>query len=228
MFSFVIPTYNESSTIENTLNKLLAVISGDDEIIVVDGCSEDGTAGKVKGLANVKLVENCQRGRARQMNTGAEHATREYIFFLHADTTIDLIGIEKLKNEVKNNSLNWGWFYLKLNSTKYIYRILEILASYRTKIANEPLGDHGIFVKRELFNRIGGYPEIPIMEDVELVKKLKKVSHGKRINHHVLTSVRRFERCGILKTTFNISMMRVAYFLGKSPETLSKWYLNHR
>ena len=110
MFSFVIPTYNESSTIENTLNKLLAVISGDDEIIVVDGCSEDGTAGKVKGLANVKLVENCQRGRARQMNTGAEHATREFIFFLHADTTIDSVGIEKLKNEVKNNSLNWGWF----------------------------------------------------------------------------------------------------------------------
>ena len=66
------------------------------------------------------------------------------------------------------------------------------------------------------------------MEDIELVKKLKKISAGKRINHHVLTSVRRFEKGGILKTTFNISMMRVAYFLGKSPDTLSKWYLNHR
>jgi len=228
MISFVIPTYNESSTIENTLRNLLSVISSEDEIIVVDGCSEDGTGEKVNEFNKVKLIENSERGRARQMNRGAEHATREFIFFLHADTTIDSVGLEKLKNEVKNNSLNWGWFSLKLNSPKFIYRILETLTSLRTKIAHEPLGDHGIFVNRKLFNRIGGYPEIPIMEDIELVKKLKKISAGKKINHHVLTSVRRFEKGGILKTTFNISMMRVAYFLGKSPDTLSKWYLNHR
>ena len=86
----------------------------------------------------------------------------------------------------------------------------------------------GIFVRKELFNKIGGYPDIPIMEDIELVNKLKKISKGTRINHYVLTSVRRFERAGIFRTVINISMMRIAYYFGKSPDSLSTWYLNHR
>ena len=228
MFSFVIPTYNESLVVENTLRNLLAVISGEDEVIVVDGCSEDDTVDKVKTFSGVVLVEQSSRGRALQMNAGARVSGQKYIFFLHADTTIDSAGIKKLREEVAKNKINWGWFTLKLDSPRFIYRIFETLAAYRTIIAHEPLGDHGIFVKREVFENIGGYPEIPIMEDVELVKKLKKVSPGKRINHHVLTSVRRFERGGIMKTAYNISMMRVSYFFGSSPYSLSRRYLNHR
>jgi len=228
MFSFIIPTLNESSTIADTLNVLLNVIDRDCEIIVVDGKSEDNTVEIVNSFSNVTLIKNCKRGRAVQMNRGAAEAKNEYLFFLHADTTVDSIGYAKLVNEVSKNNLKWGWFSIKLNSPRFIFRILETLASYRTKIAHEPLGDHGIFVKKELFQKIGGYPEIPIMEDIELVKKLKNISRGKRIDHYVLTSVRRFERGGIFTTVFNISMIRIAYYFGKSPDTLSSWYLNHR
>jgi len=228
MISIVIPTYNESSTIEQNLDKLLSIISPDDEVIVVDGKSEDDTADKVKKYSELTLIQHDERGRAVQMNRGVRETTKDYVLFLHADTTIDTTGLDKLKYEINNSRVTWGWFSMRLNSPKFIYRVLEILASYRTKLAHEPLGDHGIFVKKELFNSIGGYPEIPIMEDIELVKKLKNISKGKRINHYVLTSVRRFERAGIFRTVLNISMMRIAYYFGKSPDALSRWYLNHR
>lgn len=228
MISIVIPTYNESSTIEENLTKLLSIISPDDEVIVVDGRSEDGTADKVKKYNKLKFIQHEERGRAVQMNRGVGETTKDYVLFLHADTTIDEAGLEKLKYEINNNRVAWGWFSIRLNSPKYIYRILETLASCRTILAHDPLGDHGIFVRKELFKTIGGYPEIPIMEDIELVKKLKKISEGKRINHYVLTSVRRFERAGIFRTVLNISMMRIAYYFGKSPDALSRWYLNHR
>ena len=228
MFSFIIPTLNESLTIRDTLNNLLKVIDGECEIIVVDGGSEDNTADIAESFPNVLLIRDCKRGRAAQMNRGAGVATKEFLFFLHSDTTLDSTGYKKLVKEIKKNNINWGWFSLKLNSPKFIFRILETLASFRTKLAHEPLGDHGIFVKNDVFKKIGGYPEIPIMEDVELVKRLKTVSAGKRINHFVLTSVRRFERGGIFSTVLNISFIRIAYSFGKSPEALSSRYLNHR
>lgn len=228
MISFIIPTYNESNTIEHNIRKLLSLISNDDEVIVVDGSSEDNTIEKVRKFQDVNLITQSKRGRAVQMNRGALESKNEYLFFLHADTSIDATGLEKLRKEIKENSLSWGWFSIRLDSPRFIYRVLETLASYRTKLAHEPLGDHGIFVKKEIFNSSGGYPDIPIMEDVELVKRLKKISGGKRIDHYVLTSVRRFERGGIFKTVFNIIMMRSAYFFGLSPEALSRYYLNHR
>lgn len=228
MISIVIPTYNESSTIETLLYNLFKVISNEDEVIVVDGDSEDDTVEKVKTIPEVKIIKSLERGRAVQMNRGAEESEKEYIFFLHADTLIDQEGIEKLKNEITTNKPNWGWFTLKLNSPKFIYRIIEIIARYRTRIAHEPLGDHGIFVRREIFEKIGGYPAIPLMEEVELVKKLKKISKGKRINHHVLSSVRRFEKGGIIKTTVNICLTRILYFLGTSSTKLNRNYTNIR
>lgn len=228
MISFIIPTYNESSTVETTLYNLFKVISNEDEVIVVDGKSEDETVEKVKTIPKVRIIKSLERGRAVQMNLGAKEAKGDYIFFLHADTQIDQEGIKQLKNEITTNKPNWGWFILKLNSPKFIYRIIETLACYRTRIAHEPLGDHGIFVRRKIFEKIGGYPEIPLMEDIELVKRLKKISRGIRINHYVLSSVRRFEKGGIFNTILNICWMRILYYFGIPSKYLIKNYKNIR
>lgn len=228
MISFIIPTYNESALIEETLSNLIYAISDDDEIIVVDGKSEDKTLEIVNRFSEVRIIKCKQKGRAAQMNMGAEKAQKEFILFLHADSSINSIGINKLKQTIKNHNVSWGWFDLKLHSPRKIYRVLETLAQFRTRVISEPLGDHGIFIKKEVFNNVGGFPKIPIMEDVELVKKLKTVSKGTRINHGVESSVRRFENCGIIKTSLNMIFLRFFHFFGVSPQTLAKYYRPER
>jgi rSAM/selenodomain-associated transferase 2 len=223
MISIVIPTYNESRIIETTLTKLYETISPDDEVIVVDGFSEDNTKEMVKTFPEIKLFTS-QRGRAIQMNLGVEKAKSEYILFLHADTLISEKSIIMLKNEIISNRVRWGWFPIKLNSPKSVFRIIEIGANLRTRLTGTPLGDHGIFVRKDLFYEVGGFPEIPLMEDLEFVRKIKTISKGVDIKSPVQTSVRRFEKSGILKTFITMWILRILYHLGMSPEKLARYY----
>ncbi len=225
MISIVIPTYNESSTIESTLINLFEIISTGDEVIVVDGFSEDETKEIAGKFTQAKLVTS-KRGRALQMNMGAEKAENEYILFLHADTIISATCLTMLKNEIISNRIGWGWFPIKLNSPKFIFRVLELGANMRTSFTGAPLGDHGIFVKKDLFFEVGGFPEMPIMEEIEFVRKVKKISKGVEILSPVSTSVRRFEKSGVLKTFVTMWILRILYYLGIPPETLLRYY-NH-
>ena len=111
----------------------------------------DDTADKILNYKNLKLIRHNKRGRAIQMNRGAWETTNDYLLFLHADTIIDKTGFDKLKYEIINNQVSWGWFSIRLNSPRFIYRILETLASYRTMLAHEPLGDHGNICKERTF-----------------------------------------------------------------------------
>lgn len=227
MISIVIPTYNESATIETTLTDLYELISPEDEVIVVDGSSEDSTREIVSAFPEAKLLTS-RRGRAAQMNLGAEKAINEYILFLHADTWVSAKCINKLKNEITLNGAKWGWFRIRLNSPKLAFRIIEIGANLRAMLTGTPLGDHGIFVRRDVFLRVGGFPEIPLMEDLEFVRKVKRVSKGVEIRSPVRTSVRRFEKSGILKTFITMWVLRILYYLGTSPETLARYYAHIR
>src|SRR5574341_355462 len=201
MISIVIPTYNESSTIESTLINLFEIISTGDEVIVVDGLSEDETKEIAGKFTQAKLVTS-KRGRALQMNMGAE----------------------KAENEIISNRIGWGWFPIKLNSPKFIFRVLELGANMRTSFTGAPFGDHGIFVKKDLFFEVGGFPEMPIMEEIEFVRKVKKISKGVEILSPVRTSVRRFEKSGVLKTFVTMWILRILYYLGMPPETLKRYY----
>jgi len=227
MISIVIPTYNESSTIEGTLINLFEIISTGDEVIVVDGFSEDDTKEIAGKFTKVKLF-NSKRGRATQMNSGAEKTNNEYILFLHADTTISATCLTMLKNEIISNRIGWGWFPIKLNSPKFIFRVLELGANMRTSFTGTPLGDHGIFVKKDLFFEVGGFPDMPIMEEIEFVRKLKKISKGVEIQSSVRTSVRRFERSGVLKTFVTMWILRILYYLGIPTKTLLRYYSHIR
>lgn len=227
MLSIVIPVYNESSIIGERLTQLEEIIAPGDEIIVVDGMSDDSTADIVKGYPGVTLIVS-QRSRSTQMNAGAEAAEGEYILFLHADVLITEECILRLKDHFGKKGTGWGWFTFKLDSDKLIYRVFELAANLRDRITGVPLGDHGIFVSRELFKKTGGYPEIPIMEEIGLVKKLKRYSGGEEIKTPVRTSVRRFEKGGIWKTVFTMCILRVMYCLGVSPSKLARFYKNIR
>jgi rSAM/selenodomain-associated transferase 2 len=228
MISIVIPTYNESRDIGTTLTRLHETISPDDEVIVVDGYSEDDTKEIVSSFYRVKLFTS-QKGRAIQMNLGAKKARNEYILFLHADTLVDTLCMSKLKNEITSNGVEWGWFSIRLNSPRLIFRIIETGANLRASLTRSPLGDHGIFVRKDIFDRVGGFPEIHLMEDIEFVKKIKLISKkGIKIKAPVYTSVRRFEKSGILKTFFTMWLLRILYYLGVSSEKLTIYYRNVR
>jgi len=227
MISIVIPTYNESATVEATLSALYEFISPKDEVIVVDGLSEDNTGEIVSTFPQTKLITS-RRGRAAQMNLGAEKAINQYILFLHADTLVSAECINNMKNEITLNGAKWGWFSIKLDSPKLVFRIIQIGANLRTKLTGTPLGDHGIFVRKDVFLRVGGFPEIPLMEDLEFVKRVKYISKGVEIRSPVRTSVRRFEKSGILKTFITMWALRVLYYLGTPPEKLARYYAHIR
>ncbi|HEX9667010.1 MAG TPA: TIGR04283 family arsenosugar biosynthesis glycosyltransferase [Thermodesulfobacteriota bacterium] len=227
MISIIIPTYNESKTIDLTLSKLSKVIPQDCEVIVIDGFSNDNTQEIVKNFNHVKLF-NCKKGRSVQMNFGAQKASKDFLLFLHADTILNSNCIEYLTKELKSNTIVWGWFSIKLNNNRVIYRFIEIFANLRARLTGTPLGDHAIFVKKGIFDKIGGFPDIPLLEDLEFVRKLKCISRGKRINTSVITSVRRFENSGILKTCIKMWMIRLLYYLGFSTQILVRFYDDSR
>jgi len=223
MISVVIPTYNESAIIDTTLTSLYEAISSEDEIIVVDGLSEDGTKEIVRKFPKVKLFTS-KRGRAVQMNVGAEKAKGEYVLFLHADILISERCIATLKNQIRANKVLWGWFSIRLDSHRFIFRIIEIGANLRTRLTGTPLGDHGIFVRKDAFSNIGGFPEIPIMEDIEFVQKIKGVSKGIEIKSPIQISVRRFENSGIIRTFITMWILRILYYLGIPAAKLARYY----
>ena len=223
MISIVIPTYNESAIIGSTLRRLNEIITSQDEIIVVDGSSVDKTREIAREFPNVILIIS-RRGRASQMNAGAKIAKGEYLLFLHADVQIDEICLSMLKNRICGNEIQWGWFALTLDSPRFIYRVIEMGANLRNRFTGIPLGDHGIFVKKDMFDIIGGFPEIPIMEDLEFVKKMNIVTNGIEIKSPVKISVRRFEHSGIIRTLSIMWVLKILYYFGVSPERLAKYY----
>lgn len=227
MISIVIPTYNESEIIGERLAHLENIITPDDELIVVDGMSDDNTADIVRRYTGVTLIIS-QRARSMQMNAGAEAAGGNCILFLHADVLITEECIHQLREHIGKHGSGWGWFTFKLDSDRLIYRVFEAAANLRNRVTGVPLGDHGIFVSRELFKKTGGYPEIPIMEEIGLVKKLKRYSPGEEIKTPVRASARRFEKGGIWKITITMLVLRIMYCLGISPAKLARFYKSIR
>ncbi len=218
--SIIIPTLNEAAEIEETLQALQTLRQQGHQLIVTDGGSVDKTVTLATPL--VDLVIHAPKGRARQMNTGVQHASGELLLFLHADTLLPLNSIDLISEAIKKKQ--WGRFDVQLSGRQPLLRLVEFMMNWRSRLSGIATGDQAIFVQRELFEKIGGYADIPLMEDIELSKRLKHHGHPACINTPLITSSRRWEAQGILNTILLMWRLRLAYFLGASPEQLIKRY----
>lgn len=220
--SVVIPALHEAATINRTIGTLVSGGGARPEIIVVDGDPSGDTIRAV--TAGEAICTTAPPGRARQMNRGADLSTREILLFLHADTLLPPGGLERIAAAVEKG-YRAGAFALGIESDRIVFRVTEHYAALRTTITKIPFGDQAIFMHRGLFRELGGYHDIPIMEDVDLMRRLR--SRGARlclIPEKVLTSPRRWERDGLLFCTARNWALQLSFALGARPERLARWY----
>jgi len=221
--SIVLPVFKEAEKINELIAHLRQQAHGDVEIIIVDGDDAGSTINEVTDLKALKLTAS--RGRACQMNAGAMSARGEIILFLHADTLLPRKAFALIRAALTKKGVVAGAFDLGFESERRIFAITELYVALRTRLTRVPFGDQAIFIKRDYFERIGGYRDIPLMEDVELMKRIRK--RGDTITiipHKVRTSPRRYERDGVLYCTFRNLALQILYAWGIPPEQLMKWY----
>lgn len=192
------------------------------EIIVVDGGSSDATVELARPLCDV--IEVAKKGRARQMNAGANKARGRILLFLHADTLLPDNAISLIEESLRENTRVWGRFDVCLSGHRKGLRVIEYCMNSRSRWTGIATGDQAIFVCAKTFFQLGGYPDIALMEDISLSKALKKISFPVCLKEHVITSSRRWESFGICRTIFLMWKLRLAYYLGVSPEKLATYY----
>jgi rSAM/selenodomain-associated transferase 2 len=218
--SIIIPVLNEEKLIEESLKKLQPMREKGHELIVVDGGSSDRTCDIAKPLVD-KLLTSA-RGRAMQMNSGAQLASGNILVFLHADTSFNE-DITTVFNDFEGRSV-WGRFDLALSGKAISFRVIEFLINLRSRVTGVATGDQSIFVSDDLFRTVGGYPEISLMEDIALSKKLKVFGRPICLKNTVLTSSRRWEENGIFRTIIKMWILRFKYMIGINTENLSRDY----
>lgn len=220
LVSIIIPTLNEGRIIAQTLTHLLAQ-KGAFEIIVADGGSEDDTLEKVRQFEQVNIVY-APKGRAAQMNAGAKTALGTYLFFLHADTLPPENAIALIQNTLAQSHVSAGSFYLKFQPNS---RLLRFYSQWtRLNITLLTYGDQGLFLKAATFQQIGFFKEIPLMEDVEIQQRLRKIGKFVKIQQAVTTSSRRYQQNGIVWQQLKDTALALLYFMGCSPQYLKKFY----
>ena len=219
--SIIVPALNEAGHIRQTLSDLAPVREQGHEVIVVDGGSTDATVSEAGDLAD-KIIE-ATRGRASQMNAGAGAARGELLWFLHADTRVPPQAAGALVSAIEAGAL-WGRFDVRLSGKQRLLRIVERSMNWRSCLTGIATGDQGIFVTRGAFQQVGRYPEIPLMEDIALSKALRRIARPACVGVRLVTSSRRWEEKGVLRTVVLMWRLRLAYATGTSPAQLVRRY----
>ena len=215
--SVIIPVYREQERINDTLADIMS--KAECEIVVSD--TENDTVKNIKYKEVIKISST--KGRALQMNTGAEKASGDVFLFLHADTILPDGFYDEIKHALKNHS--HGAFRLEINDPSPIFRMIEWGANLRNKLTKCPYGDQALFCTREAFESVGGYTEIPLMEDVRLMQDMKKKGYKVYLSElSVKTSPRRWKSEGFLYTMLRNWVLISLYYMGVSPKTLKKYY----
>lgn len=220
--SLVIPTLNEVASLGTALGLLQPLRKAGHEIIVVDGGSNDSTLTVANGMAD-QLLTVTPPSRARQMNAGAAAATNDILLFLHADTAFQPSLVDSIGAAFAGGK-RWGRFDVRLSGERPMLRLIARLMNWRSCLSGIATGDQGIFVERQLFDAVGGFPEQPLMEDIELSRRLRRWQWPACLRGPLVTSSRRWEHYGVLRTILLMWRLRLAYFFGASPEVLNHRY----
>jgi len=220
LISVIVPVLNESEQIESVLQQLQVFRQAGHEVILIDGGSTDHTVALAQPYVDV-LIES-ERGRASQMNAGAEIALGDLLLFQHVDTRLPPDALEQLDG-LQGKSL-WGRFDVRLSSGHWMFPVIAQMMNWRSRLTGIATGDQSIFVSRDLFKKIGGIPPQPLMEDIALSTCLKKIVAPVCLKAAVTTSSRRWQKKGVWRTIFLMWAMRLAYAFGVSAHYLADIY----
>jgi hypothetical protein len=219
--SIIVPVFNEAQLIQPFLARLRERAPGT-EIIVVDGASTDGTVQLAAGLCD-RLVATGERGRATQMNAGARAASGDIFWFLHADADVPSGCLDEIGRILRDPTVSGGYFRIRLPAP-VVYRLTDGLAHYGGLLLRMRCGDHGIFCRRTAFIQTGGFPDVPIMEDVEFFRLLRRYGRVVHSNKRIAASPRRYEAVGPLCLTLAYGFIATLYLFGVPPSALFRIY----
>ncbi len=215
--SIIVPALNEAAVLQPLLQMLSSRVT---EVIVVDGGSGDGSVDIARQFADRCLQSS--PGRACQMNAGAACANGEWLWFVHADTRL-LNPLDEYLAFIERTDC-WGFFGLELSGPGFSFRLIERFINWRSRMSSVATGDQGMFLRRTVFNELGGFAEQPLMEDVELSKRLRRSAPAAASQILLQTSSRRWEERGVVRTVLLMWRLRLLYFLGASPQWLARQY----
>lgn len=222
MLSIVIPTLNEAGQIQRVLQSIEPLSARvPTEVLVIDGGSSDGTTQLAKASSARVLCSST--GRAIQMNTGATHAVGKYLLFLHADTCFSQPAASALVEQTSRGAI-WGRFDVQLSGSHPLLRVVETSMNLRSRLTGIATGDQALFARRDAFWSVGGYPPIPLMEDIVLSRRLKGLAPPVCLRQRVMTSSRRWEHRGVWRTIVQMWHLRLRFFFGADPVQLARDY----
>ena len=220
--SIIIPTINEANNLPLLLSDL-SIIQKEGEILVVDSCSEDKTI-DVANIYGARVYKSKERNRGLQLDMGAKNSTGEWLIFLHADTRLTNDWFSKIKPVLKGDKNYIYYFKFKINNKKIIYRLLEILVNFRSQYFRQPYGDQGLIIHRSTYFNNNGFKKIPLMEDVDFLRRLKNKKILKQLKLPIFTSSRKWERTNIFLQALNNWNFRRRWLKGESTSSIYSDY----
>jgi rSAM/selenodomain-associated transferase 2 len=218
--SIVIPVLNEANGIAELLARLAVLREEGAQVIVVDGGSVDGTPNIAVPLADLVLIS--PKGRAMQMNAGAAVATGDALLFLHADTVLPEDAMQAIDAGLRDRA--WGRFDVALDGRHPILPVIAAMMNLRSRLTGIATGDQAIFMRRVVFEALGGFRPMPLMEDIEFCGRARRLGAPACLRRRVRTSGRRWERRGVWRTILLMWRLRLAYFFGADPKRLAVEY----
>lgn len=219
--AIIVPVLNEAENLTALIDQLSQLRQSVAEIVIVDGGSTDNTR-KMLEDSDLEMV-SASKGRSLQMNAGALHSNADILLFLHADTELPANAVMAIEKAISAGA-DWGRLDVYISGAHPMFRVIALMMNWRSRLTGIATGDQAMFMCRTVFNVVGGFPEQPLMEDIEISKRLRKISRPACLPETVITSGRRWQKYGVWRTILLMWRLRFAYWRGVPASTLAEYY----